>query len=346
MALTRVNGNLISSGTITGNLFNNNTITGDKIASATIGSSNLTSTGVSAGVYGGTGNTVSLIVDAQGRVTSAANVIATSSQWTSNGSNIHYDAGLVGLVGNPRGGNGGAFRSLEIGSSTTNTLTLFNQVNAAAGGLSVGSYFSTSNQGLYNVFSGQQPTRLYMNDGSFQFLNAPSGVAGNVATFTELMRISKTGCLVLANGSTSATGTGITFPATQSASSDANTLDDYEEGTWTPSLGGNTTYVIRAGTYTKIGRKVTAWFDIEVGTLGTGGGRVTGLPFALGASQYGIGTTGYWTLTPSNYVNINLGVVGTDISFVTLATSQNGVNNDTQIWGNTTRVQGFVTYNA
>ena len=78
MALTRVNGNLISSGTITGNLFLSNTITGDKIASATIGSSNLTSTGVTAGIYGGTGNTVNITVDTQGRITAAANVAAAS----------------------------------------------------------------------------------------------------------------------------------------------------------------------------------------------------------------------------------------------------------------------------
>ncbi|MFA7269937.1 MAG: hypothetical protein WC073_11380 [Sterolibacterium sp.] len=53
-------------------------------------------------------------------------------------------------------------------------------------------------------------------------------------------------------------GAGITFPATQSASTDANTLDDYEEGTWTGSpvnltVVGTPTY---SGTYTKIGRAV------------------------------------------------------------------------------------------
>jgi len=74
MALTRVNGNLISSGTITGNLFNNNTITGDKIASATIGSSNLTTTGVSAGNYGSASNIPVITVGTDGRVTYAANV--------------------------------------------------------------------------------------------------------------------------------------------------------------------------------------------------------------------------------------------------------------------------------
>ena len=52
----------------------NSTITGDKIAAGTIGSSNLTTTGVSAGSYGGTSNIPVVTVDAQGRVSYAANV--------------------------------------------------------------------------------------------------------------------------------------------------------------------------------------------------------------------------------------------------------------------------------
>jgi hypothetical protein len=57
----------------------------------------------------------------------------------------------------------------------------------------------------------------------------------------------------------SASGSGITFPATQSASTDANTLDDYEEGTWTPNQGAGLTVVgtfSSAAKYTKIGRVV------------------------------------------------------------------------------------------
>jgi hypothetical protein len=81
---------------------------------------------------------------------------------------------------------------------------------------------------------------------------------------TERMRInSGAPILCLAGGSTSATGTGIAFPATQSASSDVNTLDDYEEGTWTPvfNAGGITgTSITYSGTYTKIGRVVTVNF--------------------------------------------------------------------------------------
>ena len=72
-----ITGDKIAVGTLTGNLFLDGTITGADIAANTIGSSNLTITGVTAGRYGGTGNTVSITVDVQGRVTSAANVVST-----------------------------------------------------------------------------------------------------------------------------------------------------------------------------------------------------------------------------------------------------------------------------
>jgi hypothetical protein len=61
------------------------------------------------------------------------------------------------------------------------------------------------------------------------------------------------------NATPSTSGAGITFPASQSASSDANTLDDYEEGTWTPNQGSGLTVVgafSSSGRYTKIGRLV------------------------------------------------------------------------------------------
>ena len=86
-------------------------------------------------------------------------------------------------------------------------------------------------------------------------------------------------------GATPQTGTGVTFPVTQSASTDANTLDDYEEGTWTPSPTGLTvvgtpTY---AGKYTKIGNCVTAMMTAQAttSTASTAGSTYfSGLPFA------------------------------------------------------------------
>ena len=77
------------------------------------------------------------------------------------------------------------------------------------------------------------------------------------------------------------TGGQIAFPATQNASAGANTLDDYEEGTWTPSVGGTATYNSRVGRYTKIGRMVFTTGFLDISAIGTGTtGVFTGLPFA------------------------------------------------------------------
>lgn len=80
------------------------------------------------------------------------------------------------------------------------------------------------------------------------------------------------------------TGGQLAFPATAVPSSNANTLDDYEEGTWTPSLGGTTTYAQQIGSYTKIGRTVFIDCTVEVTLIGTGSTvAISGLPFTAAA---------------------------------------------------------------
>jgi hypothetical protein len=89
-------------------------------------------------------------------------------------------------------------------------------------------------------------------------------------------------------------GTGITFPATQSASSNANTLDDYEEGTWTPVLDSDTNgagrvTTVNSANYTKIGNTVFVQCYITLATLGSGGSGaliLAGLPFTSKSSNY------------------------------------------------------------
>jgi len=80
---------------------------------------------------------------------------------------------------------------------------------------------------------------------------------------------------------------GIQFPAVQAASSNANTLDDYEEGTWTPTItpqSGSLTAYTSSGTYTKIGRAVTVTFNTTITTSGTASGfmSIFGFPFTNG----------------------------------------------------------------
>jgi hypothetical protein len=78
-------------------------------------------------------------------------------------------------------------------------------------------------------------------------------------------------------------GKGIDFSATPgTAGMTSELLADYEEGTWTPSIGGNATYTAQSGQYTKIGRLVTFFGDLTINVQGTGdAGTISGLPFTV-----------------------------------------------------------------
>jgi hypothetical protein len=94
----------------------------------------------------------------------------------------------------------------------------------------------------------------------------------------------------------------VQFPATQNASSDANTLDDYEEGTWTPTLSpasGSITTLTTGGWYVKVGRSVTIFGYWNVSNAGTASGSwsIGGLPFTiLNTGTYGAGSRGALTV--------------------------------------------------
>jgi len=98
---------------------------------------------------------------------------------------------------------------------------------------------------------------------------------------------------VTINGTTgvttpNATTNTVVFPVTQVPSTDPNTLDDYEEGTWTPNQGAGLTVVgafSSSGTYTKIGRMVVV-NGIVIGatsiSVSAGGVLCSNLPFTAG----------------------------------------------------------------
>lgn len=81
---------------------------------------------------------------------------------------------------------------------------------------------------------------------------------------------------------------GLNFPDTQIASSDLNTLDDYEEGTWLPRLGSGAVvgqvYSTQAADYQKVGNRVYIAGKMQLSTLGTFSDNVTltNLPFVSG----------------------------------------------------------------
>jgi hypothetical protein len=111
-------------------------------------------------------------------------------------------------------------------------------------------------------------------------LTLGSAASGSNSDITELTGI--TGLVDIS----SATAGQIKFPATQNASANANTLDDYEEGTFTPTItasSGAFTTVSGTGFYTKVGRVITLQGEVTITTVGTASGSilVAGLPFAI-----------------------------------------------------------------
>ena len=125
-----------------------------------------------------------------------------------------------------------------------------------------------------------------------------------------------------------ASGAGITFPATQSASSDANTLDDYEEGSWTMSVTDGTLSKTETASYTKIGRVVYIIGiipNVESGGNFTGTVYVSGLPFTPNA-QTPISSLVNYTDTATSWSAVTS---STNVAFYRVgATSQDYVQLD------------------
>ncbi len=134
---------------------------------------------------------------------------------------------------------------------------------------------------------------------------------------------------------------GITFPATQVASSDANTLDDYEEGTFTPtftaSTGTPTTVTLNSAAYTKIGRRVSIDVDFTITAIGTASGNLyLTLPFSQSTAS-----------TPCGAF-VEVSVVGYMGAIFQIDATRAGLNfyNNATTWVNGYRYRGTYTYNV
>jgi hypothetical protein len=161
--------------------------------------------------------------------------------------------------------------------------------------------------------------------------------------------------VALLGATVSVSGTGITFPATQSASSDANTLDDYEEGTWTVGLGSTgatsgQTYSSQIGSYVKVGQMVMATFDLRMTNKGTLNSDIliTGLPFTSKAGDYyGGGPITNWDALSTSwiYLTVRAQSLGTAVTLAGRATAGTSIAalQPTDI-GNSTILMGTIMY--
>jgi len=122
-------------------------------------------------------------------------------------------------------------------------------------------------------------------------IQIPDGKTIGSASDADAITIASDGKVTLAEIATAAKG--VAFPATQVASANANTLDDYEEGTFTATAtvgGSSTTQSNSAGFYTKIGRVVFVKCRVTFTSLGSGTGQfLVSLPFTAASDSVGSG---------------------------------------------------------
>ena len=242
-----------------------------------------------------TNNTAALTLDSSQNATFAGSITSTGNLQISNdspdiffnttGNHYNWMIGAQENVGaafeiSVDGGTGGA--SDTTASNYTPVITVKqDQSVIVAGTLNVGNG-SASTPGLN--FAGNGDAGFYNVGGD------NIGFAANGAAVYSMNT----------SGITFEAGKGLIFNATNTPAQNAgsgthNTLDDYEEGTWSPVPGkGGTNVTIgstasQQGTYVKIGRQVTITWDFQV-TLtdaGTSGQIViiNSLPFVCGTSS-------------------------------------------------------------
>lgn len=165
------------------------------------------------------------------------------------------------------------------------------------------------------------------------FTMSTGALIGNAATATTALNITNT------SGQ-------IPFPVTQIPSSDPNTLDDYEEGTFIPTVLGSASYISQSGVYTKVGRMVTASLRMHINILGTGSGyRIDGLPFAAASGIYPVGSVA-WGNVSTTIVSCSARVVGDGSQSIDLLSSASaGLSQSASpILGNNCTVDVTVSY--
>jgi len=186
---------------------------------------------------------------------------------------------------------------------------------SATGNTTVGSAVAATNVELNLNGVSLKATRIQFQEGGVNKWLLGQGAASETEAFelfnaagVIVLQVDRTSNLATFSNGIAVTTGGIQFPATQSASADANNLDDYEQGVFTPVLGGGAcTNVV--GKYTKVGNQVTVTIEVANGVLsGASGYSITGLPFSNGSTRSGTGAVAFTQLIDNaNPVGIVVG---------------------------------------
>jgi hypothetical protein len=256
------------------------------------------------------GSTKKVSVDnlTAGKAVSALSLTATNLKTSPAAANLDISGVTVAAGGTDtnispdivsKGTGSVVARGIDRATSTYGNFHVQSDSNAAVyngGSLSFGGKSVAT--GAQYIFGGLKfmtdPTTVTGWDtfGTLSLTNADSSVSEKISWFNNGNLNLNTGNLVIGTS-----GKGIDFSADPSAAGmTSELLDDYEEGTWTPSQGSGLTVIgafSSSGTYTKVGRQVTVLFTIAGATsiAVTAGAQITGnLPFTAVAAMDSAGT--------------------------------------------------------
>jgi hypothetical protein len=223
---------------------------------------------------------VAAYVSGSGYLASANNlsdVASTSSARTNLG------LGTAAVMTGPAGTIVGTTDSQTLTNKTLTAPTLASADITTA--LTLTGASGTSGQALTSGGSGVAPTWTTIaatpggSTTQLQYNNA--GAFGGISgVTTDGTRITNSTTTSVGGATPSTSGVGITFPATQNLSTNANTLDDYQEGSYTGTLTGCTTSPTTTVYYTKNGN-IVHLNNLNVGITGTSNAttlRITGMP--------------------------------------------------------------------
>lgn len=257
----------------------------------------------------------------------------------------------VTILGAPVSGGRRTIQSLSVFNADTASATITIRLNdngtlrsIGVITLSIGDhlvYTSAAGWFVLNSSGSIKSTNTAVNLNDLGDVTITSPVANNVLTFNgsdwvnsatlTVTTVTVTGQIII-----SGAGAGqIVFPASQNASTNANTLDDYEEGTWTPALSFVTAgdlsvaYASRNGYYTKVGRLVTASFFLQTSTFthttASGNCQISGLPFANSSdtNNNSIGAMRWQGITKASYTNV-VAIPESSVTYLLLGASGSG----------------------